>query len=287
MNYLKSPKAIAALSTTLFFASLFWIMDTRQINGSLQQGLEKQRLASEELLSEKLLLEKDIQKIKEQLRKVTGENSNLTTVVNATQAKLDRQEAEFNRMKKENTSLAQLKKQRVELLAIQTQLHNELQSARRDYDQLVSRNNELTLSVAELQERNRMLVEDLNRAAFASIDQSQIQALKGKKEKLTIRAARTQKLAAEFEIPATMKSLSFRIVDQKGAIVSPKEGAVAFTTTPSEKSYVASSSADITGSQLQNVKMSFVPKQKLKSGIYTVEILNENLYVSSLKVKLK
>jgi hypothetical protein len=287
MEILKSSKAIAVATTVLLVASLFWLMNTKSVNSSLEAGLQKEKLKSESLLSEKLLLEKDIQKVKDQLLSLKGRNQELDNLVQSVSAKLRAQETDYNRMKKENVSLAQVKKQRQELIALQSQMENELQSLKSSYADLEAKNNALNTTVASLEERNRMLTNDLNKAMFASVDQFQIQAVKGKSEKLTIRAKRTKKLIANFAIPANLKNLSFRILDAKGNALTPYDGTIASTITPSEKSYTVSSDAEVQGNKLQDVEVTYVPKGKLKTGVYTVEILNENLYVGSLKVKLK
>ena len=62
---------------------------------------------------------------------------------------------------------------------------------------------------------------------FAAVDQTQIQAVKRKSEKLTVRANRTKKLIANFEVPADLKNLTFRIVDPKGNMLSQKDGTIA------------------------------------------------------------
>lgn len=268
-------------------ASLVWLMNTRSVNGSLEAGLQNEKLKSESLLSEKLLLEKDLQRIREQLTTLEGKNSDLDNLVKSTSEKLNRQEADYLRMKRENQSLSQIKKQRQELIALQSQLENELQALKESYAQLESRNSELNMTIASLQERNKVLSDDLNRAMFASLDQSQIQAVKGKSERLTVKASRAKKLIATCEVPANLKQLSFRILDAKGAALTQDDGAIASTILPSEKNYIASADDNSAGNKLQKVEMTFVPKKKLKTGVYTVEILNENLYVGSLKVKLK
>jgi chromosome segregation ATPase len=262
-------------------------MNTKRVNGSLEAGLQDQKLKSEALLSEKLLLEKDIQKFKDQLFKLKDENADLDNLVKSTSAKLKNQESEYNRMKRENASLAQIKKQRQDLQALKSQLENELTSLRASYAALETKNTELNNTVAALQERNKILTDDLNRAMFAAVDQSQIQAVNGKSEKLTVRAKRTRKLIANFEVPANLKSLSFRITDSKGNVLTSEEGNIAFSAVPSEKNLIASSDSETQGNKLQKVEMVYIPKEKLKTGVYTVEILNENLYVGSLKVKLK
>jgi hypothetical protein len=287
MEILKSSKAIAVTTTILLVASLFWLMNTKSVNTSLEAGLQKEKLKSETLLSEKLLLEKDIQKIKDKLLDLKDENRGYDALVKDMSAKLKGQEGEFHRMKRQNLSLVQVKKQREELNILKGQLENELQSIRTSYTDLESKNKQLTTTVASLEERNRMLSDDLNKAMFAAVDHSQIQAVKGKAEKLTVRANRTKKLIANFEVPSALKNLSFRITDSKGNVLTSKDGTIASSIMPSENSYTASTDSEIFGDKLQKVEMVYLPKEKLKTGVYTVEILNENLYVGSLKVKLK
>jgi peptidoglycan hydrolase CwlO-like protein len=284
---MNKAKVVAFATTGLMVAAVIWLMNTRSINSSLEQGLQKEKLKSESLLSEKLLLEKDIQKIKEQLSSLQGKNTNLDAVVRSTSEKLERQESEYNRMRRENQSLTQIKKQRQELIALQSQLENEVQSLKLSYAQLESRNSELNNTIASLQERNKMLTDDLNRAMLASVDHSQIQAVKGKTERLTISAKRTRKLIANFEVPADLKQLSFRIIDSKGNALSQNDGTIASTVMPSESNFTASADDSAQGARLQQVQMVYLPTKRLKSGLYTVEILNENLYVGSLRVKLK
>jgi hypothetical protein len=189
-------------------------------------------------------------------------------------------------MKKENASLAQIKKHRQDLLALQNQLENELQSLRVSYASLEEQNKELNNTVALLEEKNGILTNDLNRAMFASMDQSQIQAVKKNSERLTVRAKRAKKLIANFEVPANLTNLSFRIKDANGNIFTQGNGAITSSVRPSDENYTASSDPSVPSNKLQHVHMEYIPEKKLKSGLYTVEILNDNLYVGSLKVKL-
>jgi hypothetical protein len=287
MEMLKSSKAIAAVVTLLFVISLFWLLSTRRANDSLVAGLHKEKLKSESLLSEKLVLEKDIQKIKDQLVALKGESSEYNNIVKSTTEKLHAQESEYNRMKKDNLTLASIKKQRQELISLQAQLEIELQSLRNSYTDLELKNKELSTVVMSLEEQNRILTDDLNRAMFATVDHSQIQALKGKAGKLTVRARKTKKLIANFEVPSNLKNLSFRLIDSKGNLLTADEGTIASTILPSDNNFTASTDASMLGNRLQKVEMIYLPKEKLKTGVYTVEILNDNLYVGSLKVKLK
>jgi len=284
---MKKSNAVAFVATVAMVAAVLWLLNTRSINASLEEGLQKERLKSESLLSEKLLIEKDLEKIKEQMSSLRGHNAELDKVLQETEAKLKRQEADYNRMKRENQSLAQIKKQRQELQLIQRQLENELAMLRTSYAALESKNAELNNTIASLEDRNRILSDDLNRALLASIDQGQVQAVRGKSERLTVRARRTQKLMANFEVPGNLKQLSFRIIQPDGNVLGKDAGTTAFTTAPSDESVTASTERTASTSKMQRVQMVYIPKEKLKSGTYTVEILNENLYVGSLRVKLR
>lgn len=285
MQIIKSSKAVALVTTALFVASLFWLMNTKRVNSSLEAGLNDEKLKSEQLLSEKLLLEKDIDKMKGQLVSLKETNLDLNDAISKATARLQAQEADYKRMKRENASLAQIKEQRKALTALQSQLENELLAARNANADLEAKNKELTNSVAMLQEKNRILGNDLNRALFSAVDHSMVQAVK-KYQRLTVKAKRTKKLMANFEVPSELKTLSFRITDDRGKVMTEKEGTIASTITPSEQNVTASTDDNQSINALQKVEMTFVPKARLKSGVYTVEILNDNLYVGSLKVRL-
>jgi hypothetical protein len=287
MDKMKTSKAIALVSTALLIASLFWLLNTKRVNVNLTEGLNDQRLKSESLLSQKLLLEKDIEKLKTDLGAVRGQNEELDRRIESTLAKIKGQQAEYNRMKKQNLSLGQLKKQKQELIALQHRLENEMETLRQSYVDLQNKNRLLTDALALSEDKNRVLSDDLSHAMLAAIDQSQIQAVRGKSNRLTAKAKRTQKLVADFELAADLRSVGFRISDPKGNVLSQDNGTISFTTTPADDSYVASSGNGIAGNKIQKIHLSFSPTSKLKPGVYTIEVLNENLHVSSLKVKLK
>lgn len=284
---MKKSNVAALVATAVMIAAVLWLLDTRNINASFEEGLQKERLKSESLLSEKLLVEKDLEKIKEQMSSLRGKNAELDKVILETEARLKRQEADYSRMKRENQSLALVKKQRQELQLIQRQLESELAMLRTSYAELESKNAELNNAIVSLEDRNRMLSDDLNRALLASIDQGQVQAVRGKSERLTVRARRTQKLIANFEVPGNLKQLSFRIIQPDGNTLNKEHGTTAFTTSPSDENLTASTGKTTHASKMQRVQIVYIANEKLKSGTYTVEILNENLYVGSLRVKLR
>lgn len=286
MTTLNNPRTIAIATTVLCVASLFWLLSTQRVNNSLQSTLEKEKLRSEALLSEKLLLEKDIEKAKDQLSSLRGINHELDQLAKKTEAKFAVREQEMQKLKKQNASLADLKKQRQELLNIQRELERELAGMQRAFAELQGQNQVLSQTVAHLQEQNRMLTSDLNRAVFASMDRLQVQTVKGRKERLTVRARKTDKLIANFEVPGSFRNISFRVLDGQGKVLTAKEGTIVSQVVSPENNLVASTE-NYAVESTQKIQMEYMPKVKLQSGVYTVEILNDNLYVGSVNVKLR
>jgi predicted RNase H-like nuclease (RuvC/YqgF family) len=287
MMIAKNPKALALVATVLCMASILWLMNTKSVNSALETNLQNEKLKSEALLSEKLLIEKDMEKMRGQLSSLKGINNELDDVVKRTEARMASQESELKKLKQQNFSLAQIKKQREELLRLQTDLENQLVALRASYADMETKNTMLSNTIAQLQEQNKLLSQDLNRAMFASMDHTQVQAVKGKKERLTIKAKRTGKLIANFEVPASLRNITFRVLDENGKVFTDKQGTIVSKTSVSHENAIASTDEAAAGSALQKVHMEYIPKQKMRSGIYTVEILNDNLYVGSLNVKLR
>lgn len=262
-------------------------MREKNVSSSLREGLDSEKLRSEALLSEKLLVEKDIARVKSQLSTVANQNEMLQMKLNQTLQNLYAIETEYKKARSENASLKEYKKQNAELAARQKELQKQIEALTLNVSTAQMENQKLTAEIASLEERNKMLTEDLRRASLASMDNTEIKALKGRRDRLTIKATRTKKLVAEFEVPAHMKNVSFKITDPSGKVLTNNDGTIASTITASSNNYTASSTAQDKDLGTSKVEMVFVPKAKLKSGVYKVEILSENLHLGGLQVRLK
>lgn len=287
-NLLNNPKAVALTSTALLFASVVWLLNVKKVNSSLEVGLNNEKLRTESLLSEKLILEKDMAKLKDRLASLSGKNSDLEKVVKQTSMKLEAKETEYNKIRKENLSLQQIRKQHQELLTLQKDLEAQIENLSSSFAILQKENGDLNNAVASLEQRNRLLNEELHRAFLANLDNTQMDALQGK-GKLTVKARRSNKLVATFDVPADLKNLTFKVIDPSGNPLTHKDGTIASRVITSSDSYVASSSTTLNGvnSKLAKVEMVYLPTKKLNRGTYKVEILNDNLYVGSLQVRLR
>lgn len=287
MKTLTNPKLIAAITTAVCVASLVWLMNTNHVNDSLHTGLRDEKLKNEKLLSEKLLLERDIHRANDQLNVLKAENGSLDGKVRAAEQRLREQEAAYHELKKkQNASLASVKKHRDELALLNRDLESQVRQLQTANASLLTENAQLQHTVASLQEKNRLLVNDLHLAMQSVMDHTEVHAVKKRQERLTVKAGRTKKLVATFEVPASLKNLKYRLVDPGGAILSHDHGTFASRVVSSSE-LTASTEAMSRGANPQVVEVIFSPAKKLKPGLYKLEILNDDLYVGSMKVTLQ
>lgn len=283
----KNTKVAAAVVITLLVLSLVGMVVMYNSNGELKDNLNAEKLKGESILSQKLILEKDITKFKNQIESLKGTNSELDKELARTSARLAAKEAEFKKVQNESMTLKQLKKQHNELLALQKEWENSMASMKDKIQSLENEKNDMSKTIASLEERNKILSEDLHKTQLAFLDYSQLETLK-KNDKLTASARNTKKLKATFEVPSNLKEISFKITDPSGKLLTEKEGTIASRIVPESKNYSASvASYAETSKNLKHMEMVYLTNKKLKPGTYKIEVLSENLYVSSLQVRLK
>ncbi|MBL7873890.1 MAG: hypothetical protein JNM78_19910 [Cyclobacteriaceae bacterium] len=283
----KNTKVVAGVAITILLASLVGIIMLYNSNGELRGNLNAEKLKGESILSQKLTLEKDIAKFKSQIESMKGTNSELDKELARTSARLAAKEAEFKKVQNESLSLKQLKKQHNELLGLQKEWENSMAAMKGKLQSLENEKNDLSKAIASLEERNKILSEDLHKSQLAFLDYSQLETLK-KNDRLTASARNTKKLKATFEVPSNLKEISFKITDPSGKVLTEKEGTIASRIVADSKSYTASvASYAETSKNLKHMEMVYLTNKKLKPGTYKIEVLSENLYVSSLQVRLK
>jgi len=129
---------------------------------------------------------------------------------------------------------------------------------------------------------------ELNQMRIASLDDIRVEAFK--KNKLTVSAKKTKKLDVNFLIPASNSSenLQFKITDPSGQLLTANDGTIASVEVDESPILTADNSNNLFLKQTKQVKMEYKPKNKLKPGVYRIEISNsDNAYMGSLQVRLK
>ena len=284
----QNPKTIAAIVTGLLIISLAALIFTYESSLTLEAGLNSEKLKSEKILAEKLSLDKEIVKLKQSISSLQGKNSDLDKMLSVTSSKLAIRESEVKKMQKENASLKEYKQQVAEIQKIKGDLERQIATLNSSLNSSNMEKEMLNKTVADLQQKNKSLLDEMKQMQLASLDDIRVEALN--KNKLTVSAKKTKKLDVNFLIPASNSSdkMQFKITDPNGRLLTPMDGSISLVLTDDAPIFTADNSSMTYLKQTKQVKMEYKPKKKLKPGVYRREILNgDNVYMGSLQVRLK
>lgn len=284
----QNPKTIAAIVTGLLIISLAALVFTYELSQNLEAGLNSEKLKSEKILSEKLSLDKEIAKLKQSIFSLQGKNTDLDKMLSATSSKLAIKESEVKKMQKENASLKEYKKQVAAIQKIQGDLERQIAALTNSLNLSNTEKESLNRTIADLQQKNKFLSDEMKQMQIASLDEVRVEAFK--KNKLTVSAKKTKKLDVNFLVPASNATdkMQFKITDPSGHLLTPMDGAITLVETDDAPIFTADNSQMLYLKQTKQVKMEYKPKKRMKPGVYKIEILNsENVYMGSLQVRLK
>ena len=281
-------KGIAAGITILFFMSLVTTVYFYNQNNSLSDFLADAKLASEKLLSEKLSLDKSIAALKRELTDSKGKSSTLDKQIAGMQKTLSEKEARINQLNKRENSFAQLKKENVEIQNMRSSLASRVDELTTRNNQLAMENNQLNSKLNSVESENSKMLAELSilRSFRDGPESFMVEIIKGKAEKLTVKASKTKKINVSFDVPEEIKGIpSMYTIDILGETGKKLEGVANITTNNIRSGAVAS----INGTPQvgrQRVNIEFLPKEKLGKGVYTFNIYRNGELVARTKARL-
>lgn len=287
-NTFQNPKTIAAIVTGLLIISLAALVFTYELSENLEAGWNSEKLKSEKILAEKLSLDKEIVKLKQSIFSLQGKNTDLDKTLSAISSKLAIKESEVKKMQKENATLKEYKQQVAEIQKIRGDLERQIATLTSSLNSSNREKDLLNKTVADLQQKNKLLSDEMKQMQLASLDDIRVEAFN--KNKLTVSAKKTKKLDVNFLIPASNSSekMQFKITDPSGRLLTPMDGAITLVEDDDAPIFTADNSQMLYLKQTKQMKMEYKPKKKMKPGVYKIEILNsENVYMGSLQVRLK
>lgn len=288
----KSNAIIAYVAVALFAFSFIGLLILNHSKQKTEQALNESKLNAETLLSEKLSVEKQIGQLKNDLRELNGKNADLDRILNETSKKLAQKEAEFqSALNSSNVKRRSLENQIAQLQRIKEDLERERDLMSQNLDQLKGSNKDLNDLIASLQAKNRKYEEDMS-LQKALADNFRIESLKGKKDKLTVNSRRTKKLTVGFDVPqALTEDVNFKVITPQGKEFASNDGKskeISLRIIESDAGLVASLSP-VTGDFeiSKRIEMTYKPKEKLKSGVYKIQVYNGDTYLGSCQMRLK
>ena len=254
-------------------------------HNDMTAGLNDGKLANERLLAEKLQLEKQLASLSVKLDKETEalgtanhEASDLRRRVEAAIARSRNLEgaARKNRdMQKELTELRSLKQQLEASLASasgnERQLRDQLNTMTRERDELATR-----------------LEEHL--AGAQMVNNAEVDALRGRKGKLTVVARRTKQIRMAFDLPKDMAhTASFKVITPDGRSYSGSDPAISMTVsdTGSEPTAAVELIPGLVKDRASRVHLTFTPEAKLKPGSYRIDVMSGSEYLNTVLLNLR
>lgn len=282
----KKETLIAAGSIIFMLMSLVGTGIFYNANKSLKKSLDMEVLNSEMILSEKLQFQKEIDGFRVKIKELMGKNKDLDKILAETTRKLNEKEEALNLIVRENGNIKSLKKQMAELTQMKKDMESQMLSLNESVQKLTKDKEMLNKTILALQDENKMLSENLAILSSVTTDNFLVEATKGKKEKLTVKANRTNKIAVSFKVPSNMvEKVSFKILKPDGILVEGNDKGIAMRIVNNE-TLLASRSTDLIEIS-KKIEMTYSPKSKLKPGIYTIEMYNGEKYIGSCNLKLR
>lgn len=278
---------IAATTTALLFISLIAIGYYYDSNSSLKGGLNQEKLKSESLFSEKLALSKEAEKLKSDILSWKGKTKEADSKLDNAMKHVTEMETTIRNLRRDNASLPSLRNELAELKKIRTDLESHIASLEGSNKVKESKINELTAEISSLQSE---LAETRTKILPVNItDNFRIESQRGRKNKLTVNAARTKRMVVSFEIPMAMtENISFQITTPDGEHISSDNKALTHEVIEDGLNFIASLSPMTGEFEIsKRVEMTYSPSKKLDPGVYTIDILHNGKKSGRSQVKLR
>lgn len=271
---------IVLIALTVSTISLFYN------NQELNKHVNEEKIKNELLLSEKLALFKDIEDYTFNNNSLNKLNKDLEENIVQINKTIGLKESEIARLNKDNAKVNALKKQLVELNRLKREQETKLTALNETIKKLTTDNNFLNQSLAAMTEENKQLAANLELLSSITADNYLVETTR-KKGKLTVVAKRTKKMGVTFKVPENMvETISFKITKPDGTSIDGNSKDVAISITDdTERLYASLGKREIKVSK--RIEMTYEPKERLKSGVYKVEIYNREKYIGSCNVKLR
>lgn len=286
----RKEKMIAAGAVVLLIASFILSVIFFSSNKSLEKALNETKLKAETMLSEKLSLEKQMAKIKMEfdgLMKKNGESNKLLAVANT---KILQQETKMQTIVSENSQQKKsLENRLAEIQKSKSQLEKQMSDLTLYYNNLKSENSDLSEAMAVLEKENKDLRNNLMIMAALDADNFRIEGLKRKNDRLTVNSRNVKKLKVSFDVPLlSTANLNFKINTPDGKSYTSQDGSISYIIVDEEKDWLASTSNTRNEIEVaKRIEMIYHPTQKLKSGVYTIDLLSNDMKVKSVQIRLK
>jgi hypothetical protein len=244
--------------------------------------MDRHKLKYEALLSEKLLLKKNQLKDSSAVRKLGSSVLLLTRQLSISTKELANVHGTNLKLKTKNKKLLDTLNEAIKTTNV---LKFRYASAKDSLSKLAVTNRILGDSIRWLANISTHYKEELENAITRSMDQPLISCLKGNND-LTVRARKTKHIIARVELPGHLSNLNFRIEGEDKNFFDGKSTIISKVIDKKKQAMASISDQPTEGFGSQIVEIIYSPVNRLRPGIYTLQIFNDSTYIGSFKTKL-
>ena len=266
----------------LFLGGFFLIK-----NYSLKNQLTGYKIQNESLVAENLLATKSAEKLNSEKQKLQNQNNTLTGNLDATNSKIASKEAEIKKLKSQNANVSVLNKKVKELESLKADQESQLSELNQNVDLLKQKNNELSALLDEAQKKNTLLMQNNQILISMEGNNYKTEALRGKKEKLTAKAACTKRIVVSLDVPVeAAPNISFAVKTPGGKeFSSANDKALSVKTIGNSGATPLKMNGETIN--MSKIELSFIRDKRLEKGVYSFDIYNKEVYSGTTLVRLK
>ncbi len=275
---MKNPVATITSAVLAIFllgaGSLLFV--AKKDNNDLFRDLTEARSKTDSLAKTSESLNKDLKIVTVKNDSLASKNGELEKSLSLTHTQLAARERDISKTHK---TIEETNKKYNDLLSAQRTWEKESGDLKEANQKLGHENESLKNKIVLLADDNKKLNEQLVTAKTAAKDNILIETMT-KSGQLNIKGRRVRKIVASFNVQNEMKSPTFRIYDPSGVPLPEQNGSFDL------KSLNEPSANSASGGSMK-IEVTYLLSKKIGSGLYRIEILNENKHVGNLLVRFR
>ncbi|MFH1160843.1 MAG: hypothetical protein V1733_07835 [bacterium] len=287
---IEKTRMVAIGGGILFVIALICLVTLYSQNKKLNKSVQLEQSQNTTLLTQKHALQNEIDHLTSAIADMNGRNVELDNLLTEIKVKLNGAQVELNRLTKDRMDINAMQKKLLEVQVLKDELEAQVMALNEKMENLTHENLALTNTIINLENENREMAVNLEVAQAILTNNFLIEAVKGNNEKPTISAKRAREIKVDFDILATNQSqIHFKIIKPNTDVIDSK----------TDKNFTLRGSAPTIGLlanispasnipiKANRISMVYRPTMKLRSGIYTVEVYNNDIYLGASQIKLR
>lgn len=285
-------KIIAVALTLALTSTVAGLVYYQHKANDLDKGLAETRLKHEKTLSEKLAAEKESLTLKGQLSNLEKLKKSIEEQLAAKVKEVSDKEKQLAAYKNDSKKLKEAKKEIEILNGVRAEMQRDVESLNHT---IASINKELDKLKAEnlaLANENKMLNDNVNTLCQSIINNSMTETLK-KNGNLTVSARRTKSIKLGFDLPEDLSTgLTCKITGPDGKAVSSLDTDSDITVSIDD-TYEDELTASLevipgkTNAKTKHASITWKAKEKLKPGVYQLEVYSGSKNLGKTGFRLK